>query len=48
MASLTSFGVASAHTIFSAKYNFKIYTENSLELMHSRQAVKKTKHLCRL
>jgi len=41
MALLTGFGVASAHTIFSAKYNLKIYADNSFELMHSRQAVKK-------
>jgi len=31
----SSFGVESAHTIFSAKYNLKMHTENSFELMHS-------------
>jgi len=34
MALITSFGMARAHTIFSAKYNLKIYTENSFQLMH--------------
>jgi len=27
-------------TVFSTRYNHKIYTENSFELIHSRQAVK--------
>jgi len=45
MALSTSFGMASAHTIFSVKYNLKIYTENSFELMHSQQADKNEKSL---
>jgi len=41
MALLTSFGVASAHTISSAKYYLKIYTENIFELIHSRHKTSK-------